>query len=422
MAHSLKVAYILHRFPHLTETFIMRELYWIREHDVEVYIFSLLRPRPTPVHEQASELLPYVRYSPFLSWEVLKAQFRFLRRSPSRYLLALAKTIWQTYREPGVLLRALAIFPKSVYFARQMEELEIDHFHAHFVWLEGIAAGIVSHLVGITFTIHPHAFGLFGRNQRNVRTELENASQIVTVSGYHCAYIAALCSRIDPDDIEVVHCGLETDRFRPTSRQAGGGPVRILSVGSLIEKKGHEYLIDACALLADRGLVFQCDIVGAGSLRRALQARIARHGLRGRVTLLGALTQSQVLELYQKSHIFALACVVARSGDRDGIPVALMEAMACELPVVTTSVAGIPELVHDGQTGLLIEERDASGLADALERLIADETMRKRLGGQARQTILEGFQIQHNAAKLAAIFRQVSEQRRDTPLYGVVAQ
>lgn len=419
---SLKVAYILHRFPHLTETFIMREMYWIREYGVELHIFSLLSPRPTSVHGQAKELLPYVRYSPFVSWEVLKAQFCFLWRSPSRYILGLANTISQTYREPRVLLRSLAIFPKSVYFARQIEELGIDHVHAHFVWLEGIAAGIVSDLVGITFGIRPHAFGLFGRNQGNVRSELERASQIVTISRYHRAYIHALCPCIDPDRIEVVYCGLDADRFRPASERAAGGPVRILSVGSLIEKKGHEYLIDACALLAERGLIFQCDIVGAGPLRGALQARIYLHGLGDRVTLLGALEQARVIELHQRADIFALACVVARSGDRDGIPVALTEAMACEVPVVSTSVAGIPELVDEGQTGLLVEERCASGLADALERLIRDQTMRKRLGAQARQRILDGFQIQHSAAKLAAIFRQASERRRDVRLNGVIVE
>lgn len=413
MVHSLRVAYILHRFPHLTETFIMREMYWIRQHDVEVQIYSLLNPRPSPVHQQAMELLPCVHYSPFFSWEVLRAQIGSLQRSPGRYFLALAKTIWQTYREPGVLLRALAIFPKSVHFARQMEELHVDHVHAHFAWLEGIAAGIVSDLTGITFTIHPHAFGLFGRNQRDVRSELENATQVVTISEYHREYIAALCPHIDLDAIKVVHCGLDTSQFRSTPSDSAGGPVRILAVGSLIEKKGHEYLIDACALLAERGLSFECDIVGWGPLHGTLQARIDRHGLHDTVRLLGALEQARVLELYQSANVFALPCVVAQGGDRDGIPVALMEAMACELPVITTPVAGIPELVLDGETGLFVEEREALSLANALERLIADETMRVQLGRQARQRILEGFQIQHNTAKLAGLFRKVVEQHRD---------
>ncbi len=420
MEFQLKVAYLLHRFPYLTETFIVREMYWIRKCDVEIHIFSLLNPRVEPVHEQAQQLLPYVRYSPFLSFGVLKAQFHFFWRSPRRYCRALMKTIQQTYREPGVLLRALILFPKSVYFAQQIEAIGIDHIHAHFVWLEGIAAGIVSELTSITFTINPHAFDLFERNQRNVRSELENASKIVTVASYHRAYIADLCPTLDVNDIEVIHCGLETERFQPTDQQPPDGPLRILSVGRLIEKKGHQYLIEACALLAERGVDYECRIVGTGPLQKLLQARIKHHGLQDRVLLLGALNEAEILELYHTSSIFTLPCVVARSGDRDGIPVVLTEAMACELPVVTTPVAGIPELVQPEETGLLVEERDANSLADALERLITDKALRKRLGQQGRRKVLEGFQSQHNVAKLAALFRQIWEQRREAPARGVV--
>lgn len=422
MENKLKVAYVLHRFPHLTETFIMREMYWLREEGVEVNIFSLLPSKHVIVHEQAKELLPNTRYSALLSWPVIKAQSHFLRHSPGRYLRALVKTIWQTYREPKVMLLALALFPKSIYFVQQMEALEIEHVHAHFVWLEGIVAGIAADLLDITFSIHPHAFGLFGRNQRDARCELENASWVVTVSTYHRDYIATLCPRISPDDIEIVHYGIDTEYFRPTTKQPNGDPVRILSVGRLVEKKGYEYLIDACALLADRGLVFQCQIVGAGPRREALQARIDQYGLQERVILLGALEQDPLLDLYQMSDIFALACTVARNGDQDGMPNVLIEAMACEVPVVTTPVTGIPDLVHDGVTGLLAKERDVSGLADALERLIVDKDLRQQLGKQARQTILKEFQIQHTAAKMTTIFRRVSKQRQRILLNEIVSK
>lgn len=390
---------------------MMREMYWIREQEMEIHIFSLLNPKSTPVHKQAIELLPYTHYSPFFSLEVIKAQLHFLRHKPGSYIRALARAIWQTYQEPAVLLRSLVIFPKSVYFARQMEEFKIDHIHTHFVWLGGISAGVAADLVGITFTIHPHAFGLFERNQRDVRCELENASKIVTISRYHRAYIAALCPQIDPDDVEVVYIGIDTNRFRPKSRKPDSGPISILSIGSLIEKKGHEYLIDACALLTERGMDFRCLIVGTGHLQESLQTHIDQHELQDRITLLGALDQDHVLELCQTSDIFTLACVVACSGDRDGLPIVLVEAMACELPVVSTPVTGIPELVRDGETGLLVEERNSSKLADALEKLITDETMRRQLGKQARQMVLEGFQIQNNVANLAAIFRQVVSEK-----------
>jgi len=181
----LKVAYVLHRFPYLTETFIAREMHWIREHGVDLTIFSLMPPKHTFRSRQAEDLVALGRYSPVFSWRVARSQLHFLTRTPLRYLRAFGRLIWQTYREPKVLLLMMSLFPKSVYFAHEMKSLGIDHIHAHFVWIEGIAAGVAKDLLGVTFSIHPHAFGLFSRNQRDVRHELENASHVVTISEYH---------------------------------------------------------------------------------------------------------------------------------------------------------------------------------------------------------------------------------------------
>jgi glycosyltransferase involved in cell wall biosynthesis len=318
----------------------------------------------------------------------------------------------QTLREPSVLLLMTALFPKAVLFAREIERDAIDHVHAHFAWIEGIAAGVAKDLTGITFTIHPHAFGLFGRNQRDVRRELESASRVVTISEYNRSYIADLSPRIAPDDVEVVRCGIEPDRIQPPERPAGRSPLRILSVGRAVEKKGHEYLIGACHLMDAAGTDFRCDIIaGDGQERDALQAQIDRLGIGSTVRLLGAHDEDGVLERLQQADIFALACVVAASGDRDGIPVSLMEAMASELPVVSTAVAGIPELVEDGVSGLLVPERDSAALADALERLIADESLRRRLGRRGREKVLADFQVSEGAARMAEIFRSVSRER-----------
>jgi colanic acid/amylovoran biosynthesis glycosyltransferase len=413
MSDKLKVAYILSRFPKLTETFILREMYWLPESGIEVHIFSLLNPLPTPVHQQAEELMPNVHYSPFfLSWSLILAQFHFIFRSPVGYLRALLRAIWQTYREPLVLLRVLLLFPKSVYFARQMEDLGVDHVHAHFVWVNGVAASIASDLIGVTFSLHPHAFGLFMRDQVSVRRQLERADKIVTVSEFHRAYIAALSSSIQPDDVEIVHYGLQTDGFQPSASPVDNKTPHILSVGSLTEKKGHEYLIDACVLLAEKGYDFQCSIIGVGPLQESLQARINRYKLQDKVHLLGGKKQDEVLDLYRQSDIFALACVVAQGGDRDGMPNVLIEAMAMQLPVVTTPVTGIPELVRDGENGLLVPEREGAALAQALERLIQDEPLRRELGRRGRETVLNGFEVRQTAAKLAAVFYEVKSLGR----------
>ncbi|UCC50646.1 MAG: glycosyltransferase [Anaerolineaceae bacterium] len=406
--NPLRIAYILGTFPQLTQTFVTREIFWIRSYGVEVQVFSLSRPESPPADEQVTELLPLVHYSPFLSISVLAAQIYFFVRSPLRYLRALVKVVRFTHREPVVLLRALMNFPKSVYFARQMHEFEVDHVHAHFITLAAISASVVSELLGVTYSVHAHAVGLFQRNLQDVRRQLEDASRVITISTYHRAHIAELSSGITADEIDVVYCSLETERFRPNPRLNGGGPIRLLSIGRLIEKKGFEYLIDACALLVGSGLEMRCRIAGAGPLQEALQARIDRHGLQGQVTLLGAVEQEHILELYRESDAFVLACVVGKDGNRDGLPVVLIEAMSCGLPVISTPVAGITDLIQPEETGILVEQRDSVALAEAMKELILDGNRRKQLGRRARQKVEADFQIQQNAARLATIFGDVA--------------
>jgi glycosyltransferase involved in cell wall biosynthesis len=420
---TLRVAYILHRFPYLTETFIMREMYCLHRKHVELHIFSLLPPIHEIVHNEAKYLLARARYSPFMSLEVLAAQLYFLRRSPLRYIRSLAKTIRQTWHEPKTLARALALFPKSVLFARRMQELDIQHAHAHFVWLEGIAAGIAAELIGITFTIHPHAFGLFSRNRSDVRFALENATKVVTVSSYHRNFIDKLCPRIHSKDIAIVHYGVNTQLFRPDPHRAANAPLRILSVGRLVEKKGYEYLIEACGLLRNRGVEFECNIVGGGRQRKVeFQSRIDELGLQRHINLLGALSQDDILELYQTSDVFALACTSASNGDQDGMPNVLIEAMSCALPVVTTPIAGIPDLVVNDENGRLVDARDATALADALEELINQSQLRRRLGDQARRTVIRDYQIEQNAEALAHIFKTVAASNEQAKVEPVVAK
>jgi glycosyltransferase involved in cell wall biosynthesis len=384
-------------------------MHWIREHGIDLTIFSLMPPKDTVRSQQAEDLVALGRYSAVFSWKVARSQMHFLRRSPLRYLRAFGRLVWQTYREPKVMLLMMGLFPKIVHFAHQMEDEGIDHIHAHFVWLEGIAAGVAKDLLGVTFSIHPHAFGLFSRNQRDVRRELENASHVVTISEYHRRFIHELAPRIASEGVDVVHCGIEPDRVQPPEQRVPNDPPRILSVGRAVEKKGHEYLIEGCAELLARGRSLRCDVVvGSGGRRDRLQARIEELGIGDSVTLLDTRDEDGIFELLREVDIFALACVVAESGDRDGVPVSLMEAMACELPVVSTPVTGIPELVVDGETGLIVPERDAVALADALDRLLDDEQLRGRLGRKGRAKVLEEFNVQISAARMADIFRTVS--------------
>jgi colanic acid/amylovoran biosynthesis glycosyltransferase len=405
---ALRVAYILLRFPRLTQTFILREMVHLRRLGVDVQVFSILPPVSEPVHGQAQEIMPYVHYGQSLiSAEMIRAHLHYLFRSPARFFRALLRAIWQSYREPGVLLRALAVFPLAVTFAKQIEDLKVDHVHAHFVWVEGIVAQVISDLTDIPFSLHPHAFDLFQRDQESVRRQLALSDGVIAISEYHRRYMAQLSSRPTAENIKVVYNGLDTEELAPARARREEGEVRVLSVGSFCEKKGHEYLIDACALLVGKGYALRCSIVGDGLLKASLQARINRYGLQGRVSLLGAKTQEEVKVLYGSSDIFVLACVVAANGDSDGVPTVLVEALAMKLPVVTTPVAGIPEFVIDGETGLLVPQRDVEALANAMERLMVDEELRRRLGERGRQVVVDTFDVRRTSPQLAAFFSDV---------------
>ncbi|MCL4303443.1 MAG: glycosyltransferase [Anaerolineae bacterium] len=405
MQKKLKVAYVLGRFPYLTETFILREMLLLRRSGLEVHVFSVFPPLPTPVHEEVQEMMPYVHYSPYLlSIQLVLAHLYFLLHNPLRYVSAFFMAVWQTYREPLILLRVLLVFPKAVYFAKQIKDLNIDHIHAHFVWVNGIVAKVASDLTGTTFSLHPHAFDLFMRDRESLRRQFELADGVVTVSEYHRRYIADICPSWSPEQIQIVHYGVDPAEFTPKHLPAEGDVTRIISVGSLYEKKGHIYLIDACAELARQGYKFCCYIVGGGAQAK-FQERIESHGLKDCVLLLGPKKQVEIRHLYSQSDIFVLACVVAKSGDRDGMPNVLLEAMAMQIPVVSTPVTGIPELVQDGETGLLVPERDAVALAQAIGRLIDDKKLRDRLGRQGRQAVLAGFDIHQTSAQLAAAFQ-----------------
>jgi glycosyltransferase involved in cell wall biosynthesis len=185
----------------------------------------------------------------------------------------------------------------------------------------------------------------------------------------------------------------------------------ILSVGRLVEKKGFPNLLDACALLMRRGRRFRCAIYGDGPLRGELAAQIERLGLGAVVTLEGERPQRDLIPVFQGADIFALASFVTEDGDRDGVPNVLAEAMACGLPVVSTAVAGIPELVQHGENGLLCPAQDVEALADALCRLLDHEDERRAMGAAARRTVVEHFDLQVAAARLAELFAATAIER-----------
>jgi glycosyltransferase involved in cell wall biosynthesis len=206
------------------------------------------------------------------------------------------------------------------------------------------------------------------------------------------------------DRVHVVRCGIEMESWTSLERRPEAG--RVLSVGALREKKGHHVLVEALGRLRDEGVEARAEIVGEGAERARLEADVARLGLGARVDLVGALSPEETRERYARAEIFALACVVARNGDLDGVPIVLMEAMMAGIPCVSTRLAGISELVEDGVSGLLAEPGDAAGLGERIGRLRRDASLRERMGRAARERALSLCDARRNVAGLAQLLEE----------------
>lgn len=407
----LKVAYILLYFPRLTETFVAEEIQAVRSLGIEVQIVSLLSAESEPVQPLSQELLPLTWYPPgLLGLALWRANFGFLRKSPRLYLSLLLDLLRQPYSENpfGLLAKRLAIFLKAVAVARHLEGRDVQLLHTHFAWLSGAAAWIIARLLGMPFTVTVHAYEIYSTKNDLLRLVSQQANRVVAISDYNRLQVARMCS-LPAEAISLVHCGvnltgLQLD-FPEQEKTQAENSLRILSVGSLVSKKGHTYLIEACHLLKERGIAFKCSMIGGGPDESALRNLIEARGLQNHVELLGARPHPEIIHAYHEHDVFVLASVVAPNGDRDGIPVVLMEAGAIGLPLISTEVSGIPELVRHDQSGLLVPPEDPQALAEAIMRLAHDPKMRSRLGDNARALVESEFSIASSAKQMVDLFQ-----------------
>jgi colanic acid/amylovoran biosynthesis glycosyltransferase len=325
---------------------------------------------------------------------------------PRAYLGALAGMIRAALGSPWFLFGGLAIFPKVVHQARRMEAAGVRHVHCHFANHPATAGYVISRLTRIPFSFTAHGSDLH-RNRHMLREKVTQAHLVVTISRYNRERILEVTDPGDARKVRVIHCGVDPARFRPREADShdatGVRRLELLCVASFQEVKGHEYLLRAVAGLRDRGIRFRLRLIGDGPRRKLLEGVVREHGLGEDVELLGARPTHEVAAAVRETDVFVLPSVLTRKGDREGIPVALMEAMAAGVPVVASRLSGIPELVRDGETGLLVEPRDVDGLTDAIARLHGDPALRARLARAGREVVQREFDLHLNAAELAAL-------------------
>jgi glycosyltransferase involved in cell wall biosynthesis len=390
------------RFPKISETFILYEIVELQRLGLRVELFPLLREREEVAHPEAAALVERAHYSRLLSRAVLEAQLYWLLRRPGAYLRAWWRALLGNSGSPKFLSRALVVVPQAALFARRMRELGVEHLHAHYATHPALAAFVVHTLSDIPYSFTVHAHDLYVERPM-LEEKLRAAAFVVAISEFNRRMIGELYGASATANIHVIHCGVDFAIFRPRPRRAPDQPFTLICVASLQEYKGHLYLIEACARLRDAGLAFRCLCVGEGEDRPALEAQIARLGLGKQVLLLGRQPRNEVSRLMTEADAMVLPSVITANGKMEGIPVALMEALACELPAVATAISGVPELIRDGETGLLVPERDAAALADALLRLARDPALGERLARNGRALVEREFDLQRNAAALHAL-------------------
>jgi colanic acid/amylovoran biosynthesis glycosyltransferase len=389
------VGYVVRKFPVLSETFILNEILALEAMGLKVQIFSLAPTRDPRFHEGISRLKADVHYvpGPIEARGLLRYARRQAARNPARYRRQLLKVL--ATRKPSLVWR----FLQASWVADRARKLGVRHFHAHFANRSATVAQQAAKLLGVPFSFTAHAFDIYrAADHKVIARKMADARFTATVSDYNVRFLKSLVNG-HPARIELVRNGIDMDRFTPP-RELPDGPFRILAVARLVEKKGIPVLVEACRLLRDRGLEFSCDIIGKGALRADLERQIRESSLTGIVRLLGPLTQQEIIGHYHKAHVLALPCIVGADGNRDGLPVSIIEALACGVPVISTPVTGIPEAVHHEVNGLLVAEGDAVALADAVERVIRDKELYRRLRSSARPSVDNMFDEDRTAARL----------------------
>jgi len=398
----MKIAYVVSSLK-ISMTFVVNEL---EAHEQAGWqTLPLVSCKPSPLENLSEVLVRWNKRAVFRP-NILVQLGTILREiitHPLRFAKVCFWLVTLLVHNPLEFAKAVYELTISCYFAGHCRRFSAEHIHVHFASRSLSLGLMIGMLTGLPVSCTVHAFDIFTRSPSSLQTRLSKCKCIAAVSQFNVEYLRNTCGNFVADLCRIVHCGIDVEKFRSVSRKPEPG--RIICVCRLSPKKGLDVAIRACAKLRDNNVKFQFEIVGDGRQRRALEKLIERLHLADNVKLLGARPNDQLTELYSRACIFLMPCVKTSGGDMDGIPVAMIEATACEVPIVSTAISGIPELVEDGITGRLAPEKDTDSLAQILKELLADMDKIEQFGKAGRERVLKEFCISKNAAKLRELIR-----------------
>ena len=393
-----KILYLLHWFPALSETFILREILELQKHG-EVVDVARLHPTTDKItHPEVEQFAGEIFIPHDGFFHSLSAHFHWLTSFPEIYFPVLF-AILSKITHPKTVTVSLRVFCKIIQIAYVLKDSDYKHIHAHFGTAPATGAWILGKLLDIPFSFTLHAVGVFLPDKLLVR-KVEDSKFVAVISNFNINYLKKRFPDIDESKFRIVRCGIHPDHFQFKGTGALKEPPVVLSVGRMVEKKGFRDLFHAVKLLDENGKKIQLVLIGGGDMFEELGKLASELGIGDHVKFTGPLPQNKVRDIMMESDLFVLAARVAENGDRDGIPVVLMESLALGIPTVSTEVSGIPELIVHFDTGLLVPEKNPKALADAMLLYLFEKDLRKRLPVTGRKLVEDQFNVEINASIL----------------------
>jgi len=390
-----RIAYTMSRFPKVSETFVADEIAAVEQRGLDVEILPLVHHHDPVTHPTAARLEARARYVSPWSPAALGALAWWLVRHPATTLRTIGTVLAGTARSPRFLVRTVALLPQAAWFARHCQDAGVTHVHAHFATHATTNAWLIQRLTGIPYSFTAHAHDIYVDTTFLGRKICDSAVAVV-ISEYGRDRMVA-CAPDCASRIQVLHLGVDLTEAtarrerRSTRTVEPDRAAQVLCVARLDATKGHATLLAAVDQLTRDGRDVEVTLIGEGDRRSSIQEQITELGLGDRVRLLGARTHEQVFDAMEAADVVVSASVESADGDAEGIPVTLMEAMAIGVPVVATRTAGVPELVTDGESGVLVDQHDAAGLAAAIAGLLDDPDRARRLADGATRRVAESF-------------------------------
>ena len=405
-----RIGYVLKMFPRLSETFVLNELLELERQGVDLSVFSLMQPNDGRFHGRLSQLRLTAEYfpndKPESYWNALLEGSERLPFPSDRWVDAVAFV-----RRHG-LSRDLEMLLRAGLIALRARQQGVTHLHAHFATVAARTAALVGMLAGIPFSFTAHAKDIFRETvDRALFAELvRRAAFCVTVSDFNREFILSQTPGVDAGKVVRLYNGVDLDFFGGPPRSSPPDALHVLSVGRLVPKKGFDHLLRALAICRDEKLPFRATVVGDGESRIELLALRDELGLTSQVELTGGLPQEEVRRLCAEATMMALACVPDRDGNMDALPTVLLEALAFDLPVVSTRLTGIPEIVGS-EAGMLVEPGDERQLAGAIRSMWERIRDGRHTPGSARARAERLFDLRSNVSTLRELYARSYDQR-----------